>query len=820
MKRLLLTFMAVVTAMLSFATDYKLVTDASQLEVGANYIVVGVDDSGKYYGMGAIKSTNRNAIAVTPNNDVITIGEEAVTPVTLTAVEDASYPWAFKVTTTGKYLWAASTSSNHLKENEDLTVSATHASVQVAENGVATVKFNNYSSDGEVRNWLRYNTSKLFSCYNTGQKDIYLYKEVPADAKKLIYFDNQYSNWTNVYIYAWNSVSNEKNAEWPGESLSVNETTGLYEYEVTGDWDKVIFNGGDGNLQTGNCPLEIGRVYVSSDPLPEHVYLMGHITVNKGNHWKPTFGLEMTKKETGVYVIDNVYVADDSNGYGYFSFSTALGTWDDVNASTRYGAETQDSEISVGNTQNVVKGDLSWKIAEGQYKFTLDILNNTLTVEDATAPVTYIENLAKAAETTGAFSITSNATAVAQQGTNLWIKDDSGWMLVYGSTGQTYTNGDVIPAGYGGTYVEYKGLPELQNPTGFVATTNKTAVVKPTAVTADNFSEQPLNSYVELIGKVTLDEGKTRNYTLTDESGSAAIYTTSSNITVTTGESVRVRGFVSIYVNGETTTYQITPVESEEYVVPTVNTVYFNNTNSSWDKVYAYAWVDGSEPEDCNAAWPGVELTDTDAEGQYVYTLDTKFDKIVFNDGDNAKTEADAVEDGKVYSMPVVLSELYMIGNLPNVGWDPSNGTVKLTRNSEGKYYAANVTISNHFDGYGWFCILDKLGENSSDWTVNDGHRYGPAIADAEVVAGTAAEMVLSDNSWKAISGTYNVTVDLSALTLLLETPIADGIDSVNTNGDMQNVEYYNVQGMKVEKPGKGLYIIHRDGKTFKQYIR
>lgn len=547
---------------------------------------------------------------------------------------------------------------------------------------------------------------------------------------------------------------------------------------------------------------------------------MGHVTVNKGNHWLPTFGLEMTKKGTGVYVIDNVYVADASNGYGYFSFSTALGTWDDVNASTRYGAETQNSEIGVGSTQNVVKGDFSWKIAEGQYKLTLDILNNTLTVEEATAPVKYIENLAKAAGTTGAFSITSNATAVAQQGTNLWIKDDSGWMLVYGSTGQTYTNGDVIPAGYGGTYVEYKGLPELQNPTGFVATTNKTAVVKPTAVTAANFSEQPLNSYVELIGKVTLDEGKTRNYTLTDESGSAAIYTTSSNITVTKGESVRVRGFVSIYVNGETTTYQITPVESEEYVVPTVNKVYFNNTNSSWDKVYAYAWVDGSEPEDCNAAWPGVELTDTDAEGQYVYTLDTKFDKIIFNDGDNAKTEADAVEDGKVYSMPVVLSELYMIGNLPNVGWDPSNGTVKLTRNSEGKYYAANVTISNEFDGYGWFCILDKLGENADDWTVNDGHRYGPAIANTEVVAGTAAEMVLGDSSWKAISGTYNVTVDLSALTLLLETPIADGIDSVNTNGDMQIVEYYNVQGMKVEKPGKGLYIIHRDGKTFKQYIR
>ena len=726
--------MAVVTAMLSFATTetWEKVTTAPASWDG-DYLIVYETGSVAFDGSLTTLDAANNTKSVT-----ITDGKIETTDCNFyfTVKAEADGYYSLK-SASGKYVGNPAVSNQVKQYDEFSKLNYNTFSVEANGDAVITSSFYNTSETALTSHTtMRYNNASnqtRFRYYKSGQQAIQLYKKVEADAKKLIYFDNQYSNWTNVYIYAWNSVSNEKNAEWPGESLSVNETTGLYEYEVTGDWDKVIFNGGDGNLQTGNCPLEIGRVYVSSDPLPEHVYLMGNVTVNKGNHWQPTFGLEMTKKGTGVYVIDNVYVADDSNGYGYFSFSTALGTWDDVNASTRYGAETQNSEISVGNTQSVVKGDFSWMIAEGQYKLTLDILNNTLTVEKATAPVTYIENLAKAAETTGAFSITSNATAVAQQGTNLWIKDDSGWMLVYGSTGQTYTNGDVIPAGYGGTYVEYKGLPELQNPTGFVATTNNTGVVKPTAVTAANFSKQPLNSYVELIGKVTLDEGKTRNYTLTDESGSAAIYTTSSNITVTTGDSVRVRGFVSIYVNGETTTYQITPVESEKYVVPSV---------------------------------------------------------------------------------------LYMIGNLPNVGWDPSNGTVKLTRNSEGKYYAANVTISNEYDGYGWFCILDKLGENADDWTVNYGHRYGPAIADTEVVAGTAAEMVLSANSWKAISGTYNVTVDLSALTLLLETPIADGIDSVNTNGDMQIVEYYNVQGMKVEKPGKGLYIIHRDGKTFKQYIR
>ena len=40
MKRLLLTLLAVVVGLVVHATDYKLVTDVSQLEVGARYLVV------------------------------------------------------------------------------------------------------------------------------------------------------------------------------------------------------------------------------------------------------------------------------------------------------------------------------------------------------------------------------------------------------------------------------------------------------------------------------------------------------------------------------------------------------------------------------------------------------------------------------------------------------------------------------------------------------------------------------------------------------------------------------------------------------------
>ena len=46
MKRLLLTLLAVVVGLVVHATDYKLVTDVSQLEVGARYLVVGTNTKG------------------------------------------------------------------------------------------------------------------------------------------------------------------------------------------------------------------------------------------------------------------------------------------------------------------------------------------------------------------------------------------------------------------------------------------------------------------------------------------------------------------------------------------------------------------------------------------------------------------------------------------------------------------------------------------------------------------------------------------------------------------------------------------------------
>ena len=67
------------------------------------------------------------------------------------------------------------------------TETRSFASVEIASTGVATVKFKNLNASGNgVRNWLRFNSSNspmMFSCYSSGQTDVYLYKEVTAVAE-------------------------------------------------------------------------------------------------------------------------------------------------------------------------------------------------------------------------------------------------------------------------------------------------------------------------------------------------------------------------------------------------------------------------------------------------------------------------------------------------------------------------------------------------------------------------------------------------------------------------------------------------------------
>lgn len=154
-------------------TSYKLITNANALISGDKYIIVGIKGE-TYKALGKQSTNNRTAVDVTPVENVIT-----VTPATtnddgvfeLTLGQDGDN-WTLYDAVNGGYLYAASSSANQLKIQAENNANG-QWTIEIASTGVATIK----AQGANTRNWLRLNSSGTpFSCYASGQLDVYLYK--------------------------------------------------------------------------------------------------------------------------------------------------------------------------------------------------------------------------------------------------------------------------------------------------------------------------------------------------------------------------------------------------------------------------------------------------------------------------------------------------------------------------------------------------------------------------------------------------------------------------------------------------------------------
>lgn len=72
---------------------------------------------------------------------------------------------------------------------------------------------------------------------------------VSAASGDTVYCQND-ANWSTVYCYMWKDGAGD-NAKWPGVKMTQGEND-LWSYEVTGDWDMIIFNSGDDRNKTGD----------------------------------------------------------------------------------------------------------------------------------------------------------------------------------------------------------------------------------------------------------------------------------------------------------------------------------------------------------------------------------------------------------------------------------------------------------------------------------------------------------------------------------------------------------------------------------------
>ncbi|MBR5551208.1 MAG: SusF/SusE family outer membrane protein [Muribaculaceae bacterium] len=283
-----------------------------------------------------------------------------------------------------------------------------------------------------------------------------------------------------------------------------------------------------------------------------------------------------------------------------------------------------------------------------------------------------------------------------------------------------------------------------------------------------------------------------------------------STLTATT-ETPRPDNFpATIYMVGHDGAWDpANPLEiAGEYGVYTMEGVEFTNTEfkistskGSWSEFNANCYdatstVAIGEPATLKKGDQNIKIA---ATGKYDVTIDLENMTITLT--------------GKVEYPEVI----YVLGNVNGYSWSTSEG-VALAHVGDG-VYEGEFVVDNADNGFGYFTFVTTLG---ADWdAVNAGTRYGAEEVDLLVEANGSYTM--TDNwgsgtqSWKSAAGTCTVRVDVvnNKLNILEFT----GVEGVEFDENAP-VEYYNLNGVKVENPTNGTFIKVQGNKTAKVYIK
>ena len=203
---------------------WNLVNNAYELAAGQKVIIAA---SGYNFAMSTTQNSNNRGIApIAKGEGTATVRDD----VQVFTVEAGSTDgtWAFK-TSTG-YIYAASSSSNHLKTQSTKNTNASWSVTIV--NGVASV----VAQGSNTRNVMQYNNeSGLFSCYSSAsQKPIAIYlwvgDEEPALSTRVALATPQnvtaaVEEGTNSVTFAWDAVENAVSYTVTAGTKSVNVKT-------------------------------------------------------------------------------------------------------------------------------------------------------------------------------------------------------------------------------------------------------------------------------------------------------------------------------------------------------------------------------------------------------------------------------------------------------------------------------------------------------------------------------------------------------------------------------------------------------------------
>ena len=363
--------------------NYEWVKDASTLAAGDELVIVYQTNDTFAKVMGNQDTNNFKYVDVNYANgitdkSVITIPQNKAEQATPIMLEGSDGAWYFH--TNNGYLYAASSSNNYLKttnSNNTLDEVGDNAKAEITiSNGNATIQFKGSNS----RNLLKYNdTNNLFSCYSSGQKSVQLYRKVPSNVPPTITFspasgtEVNYGTQVTITARAATSITYRVN---DGEAVTVEGTSATVTINTHSTITARATNDyGTCNPVTAEYTIHAESPAFTYDPTEYEITIGGDFTA-------PVLGKAADYDGTVTYSSDNTEVAE-------------------VDAET--GAVTVKG---AGTAMITATGTATEHFAEATASYTLTVnkQESAVSFADPLVEITYGDNYDKQAATVEGFS--------------------------------------------------------------------------------------------------------------------------------------------------------------------------------------------------------------------------------------------------------------------------------------------------------------------------------------------------------------------------------------------------------------------------------
>ena len=511
------------------------------------------------------------------------------------------------------------------------------------------------------------------------------------------------------------------------------------------------------------------------NPLTGELYVLGQVN---GNNWNPSTGIAMTTTDGNVFTLTDAVITEGDGGYGFFSFTSKLGV--DANdwsfLSYRRGA-LEDGTIVTPDSAAVLAGwgtTGAFKVLPGTYDITVNLSAGTVLLTAKETPQPEVDKVY-------IMGNIDNHEFVPNQGVE----------MTYDETNKVYT-----------AEINVHNAPE--NNLGYFGFT------KMLAETEDGWATiAPYRFGPESVGDFEMTEALLGTNCVLAEEGYESIAIPAGTWTVTVdlvNNTFKVDGtwptdtvipepeLDNVYIMGNMEGYtwdavsgvQMTYDETNKVYTAEINVVNADGHNvgyigftkmladttaeDAWAAIAPYRFGPVCDPEaenwvmleellgiECALATDGSYKSIAIPEGTWTVTVDLENNKFMIDGTWPVDTVVPETPD------------VYIIGDVNNIGWSATNG-VQMTYNEETQVYTAAITTQNQGDlGVAYFGFTKMLADTTAEdaWAAIAPYRFGPvsegAFTMTENLLGVECNLA-TDGSYNSIAipeGTWTVTVDL-----------------------------------------------------------